>query len=103
MKKSILSLVLVICVILFMSKAYATTTGAIFTSVKEPVSVSAADKGTKSASSSNISILSLFGFGDSSIDRIAKSGGITQVKYVEKQTSSFLFLFTQETFTVYGD
>ena len=83
---------------------FATPIGMIFTSVKEPVTATSLPTATKKVQGSNMSILNLVGFGNSSIEALAKQGGISQIKNVDKETFSILFgLFTSETFTIYGE
>lgn len=101
MKKLILGLVLMT---FLTTAALATPVGIIFTDVKEPVTATAMDSYSKKAEAANLSILNLVSFGNASIENIAKQNGIKKIKNVDKQTFSILFgLFTQETFTVYGD
>ncbi len=83
---------------------FATPIGIIFTSVKEPVTATSLPTASKKIQGANISILNLVGFGNSSIESLAKQGGISQIKNIDKETFSIFFgLFTSETFTIYGE
>ena len=101
MKKVILMTVLIS--VLLINAAIATPFGFIFTDVKEPVAASSMKSYSKTAEGSNMSILGLVGFGDASAEKIAKEAGIKKIKHIDKHTFSILFVFVQETFTVYGD
>ena len=92
-----------IFLILSTSCAFATTMGYLYTGVDEPTAASAIAKSTKKAEGSNMSILSLVAIGDASIEKVAKEAGIKEIKYIDKNTFSIWFFFTQETFTIYGN
>jgi hypothetical protein len=89
--------------VLLINAAVATPFGFIFTDVKEPVAASSLKSYSKTASGTNIAILSLVGFGDASTEKIAKEAGIKQIKHVDKHTFAILGVYVAETFTVYGD
>lgn len=100
MKKWILTIAMLASV---GSTAFATPGGFLFTNVQEPVTGTQVQANCKTASGSNMSILGLVGFGDAGAKTIADRAGITKIHHIDKATSSFLFLFQNETFTVYGE
>lgn len=90
--------------LIVMQCAFATPYGLILTNVTEPVAVSGETTYTKKATGGAFSLLGCIGMGDASIDSIAKSGGIKNIKYVDKNTFALpLGLIVSETYTVYGD
>ncbi len=101
MKKIILS---VLALTIISCTAFATTGGSILTLTSEPTDIASNQaKELRYYKGSNLSILSLVAFGDSSIDTLTKQSGITKIHHIDKDTFSVLGLFVQETFTVYGE
>jgi len=86
-----------------------TPAGGIVTSVKGPaqhlaVAVDANADGSLKGESSNCAVLGLFAFGDGSVDKAMKNGGLTKVHHVDHQVFSVLWgLFLQNKTLVYGE
>lgn len=87
------------------TQSYANLTqGSYYTDITEPVSVSEQDLSSmKKGVGTNVSIAYLVAMGDSGAEAIAKKAGIKKIKYIDKKTFSLWFLYTAETFTVYGE
>lgn len=87
--------------------AQATPRGVYLTLTNEPVSVSDESLASmKHATGSTYSFLGVVAVGDASIQTLAKSAGITHVKYIDKQCIDLCrnyYLYAEEKFTIYGD
>ena len=78
--------------------------GSWYTDVKLPVGATDnVGKATKVGTAESISILSLFAFGDSSIEAAKKNGGITKVYHVDWDARNILGIYGKYTVTVYGE
>lgn len=98
--KKLLSFVL--ASLFIVNVAIAAPLGIIYSDCKEPVTASSLPDYTKKAEGTNMSILGLVGFGDASIEKLAKEAGITKIKHVDKKSTNIFIFFFSETFTVYG-
>jgi hypothetical protein len=78
--------------------------GGMRTGVSLPVAVTAnEDDASKKGTSSCSSVLALFAFGDCSVDKAAKDGGITEIHHVDWGAKNFLGIYGSYTLTVYGN
>ena len=82
---------------------FSTPLGLLYTNVTETVAIGTGTNYTKQASGGTMTLLGLIGLGNASAEEIAKSGGITKISRVDKQTNMLLGIFYWETFTVFGD
>jgi len=81
----------------------ATPIGLLYTSAKEPLVVNADVLGSKKAVGVLTHLIG-FGFGDASIEKIAKEAGIKKITHIDKETTYVLLgLYATETYYVYGD
>ena len=80
--------------------------GCIYTNVTMPLSteLNQADLGQKQGESSMYSILWLFAWGDAGQAHAARSGGVTVITHMDRETQMILFgLYSRVTTIVYGD
>jgi hypothetical protein len=108
MMKRFWNIILVACVLLFLTGCAASPyRGSIFTDVTVPsVQLHApidAVKGDKVGKSSCINVLGLIATGDASVGAAMQSGGLTKIKRVENEYTSLLFFYYQHTTIVYGE
>lgn len=86
-----------------------TPAGGIVTNVKGPaqnlaVATDANADGSMKGESSSCAVLGLFAFGDGSVDKAMKDGGLTKVHHVDHQVFSILWgLYLQNKTIVYGE
>lgn len=93
-----------LCCLLFAGCASMYPVGGFYTEVKWPNQVTTEDvTHTKVGTAKATSILTLFAFGDASIDTAIQNGGITKVKYVDYDARNILGIYGEYTTTVYGD
>ncbi|WP_104695629.1 TRL-like family protein [Helicobacter salomonis] len=76
--------------------------GNLFTGVKLPVSGNG-ESGSKTGEASCGSILGLFAFGDCSVEKAAKEGGIKTIKSVDRKVFNVIGLYGHYTTIVKGD
>ncbi|MGE4170217.1 MAG: TRL domain-containing protein [Candidatus Margulisiibacteriota bacterium] len=89
---------------LLFTPIFADTQGAYYTDILTPVSTPTENIAyMRKAEGSVTSLLGLFAFGDASTDSLMKKANIRSVRYIQKRTTSFLLLFTTDTYTVYGE
>ena len=60
-------------------------------------------EGSKKGEATATSVLGWFAFGDASVQKAAKDGGITKISHIDQKSTSVLGLFAKYTITVYGD
>lgn len=77
--------------------------GGLYTDVTYPVNATSNDQGPKTGEASASSILGIFATGDASIAAAARNGGITKVKTVDVNATSFLGLYAKYTVIVTGE
>ncbi len=100
--------IIILCLLALLGFSLANSTsslvaGSYFTKTQEPVAASDRTKTLDSHSASNYSILGLVAFGDSSIRRMSSESDIRKISHIEKETFSFLGIFVEEKFTIYGE
>ena len=83
---------------LFISTAFLLSSCA---AVKSPVTSN--PLGSKKGEATATSVLGWFAFGDASVQKAAKDGGITKISHIDQKSTSVLGLFAKYTITVYGD
>lgn len=79
--------------------------GFLFSTTKAPMDVNTdkTDLGTKTGEPSAIAILSLFSFGDCSINSAARNGNLRTVNHVDYSYLNVLGVFQSFTTIAYGD
>ena len=78
--------------------------GSVYTGVKLPVIATAnGGQAPKVGTSTCTSVLTLFAWGDASIDAAMKNGGITKVHHVDWDVSNVLGIIGTYKLTVYGE
>ena len=77
--------------------------GAVYTAYSEPELVTSNVVGSKVGTAQTTSILGIIATGDGSIEKAAKSAGITKISHVDKKTSSVLGIYTTCKYFVYGE
>ena len=105
MKKIILLIVLVVAAQLVSgcaAKAKSPVTGFLFTDVQGPEAVGSGGESTKFGEACATSILGWVGTGDASIEAARKSGGITEISYVDYHSTSVLGIFAKYCVKVSG-
>lgn len=75
----------------------------LYTDIKYPVAVTGNSNSSKVGSADATSILGLFATGDASVEKAAKSAGITKIHHVDAQASSVLGLYAKYAVYVYGE
>lgn len=83
--------------------ASAPVTGVLYSDVTYPVNATSNDQGPKTGEASASSILGIFATGDASIAAAARNGGITKVKTVDVNATSFLGFYVKYTVIVTGE
>lgn len=78
-------------------------TGYVYQETQSPVSVTSNPLGSKKGEATATSVLGWFAFGDASVQKAAKDGGITKISHIDQKSTSVLGLFAKYTITVYGD
>ena len=78
-------------------------TGYVYQETQSPVSVTSNPLGSKKGEDTATSVLGWFAFGDASVQKAAKDGGITKISHIDQKSTSVLGLFAKYTITVYGD
>lgn len=78
-------------------------TGFVYQETQSPISVTSNPLGSKKGEATATSVLGWFAFGDASVQKAAKDGGITKVSHVDQRSTSVLGLFAKYTITVYGE
>lgn len=81
----------------------APVTGVLYSDVTYPVNATSNDQGPKTGEASASSILGIFATGDASIAAAARNGGITKVKTVDVNATSFLGFYAKYTVIVTGE
>ena len=105
MKKVILSLACVAALALSSCSIVSTGagSGAIYTAVTEGVTATSNNLGSKVGTANATGVLGLVAVGDDSIQKAAKSAGITKISHIDAHKMSVLGLFAQYTLYVYGE
>ena len=93
---------LIILAVLLTTLSFTTPPGLLYSNTQEPAGSGTTKSEAKSSSGSSFSILGLMAFGDTSVDAIAKKENILTIHHIDKSTFSLFFLFSEETYTVYG-
>lgn len=78
-------------------------TGFLYTDVKSPVAVTSNSNSSKVGTAEATSILGIAGTGDASIEKAAKSAGITKIHHVDQHGTSILGIYAKYTIYVYGE
>jgi len=77
--------------------------GFIYTDVKAPLTATSNSNSSKVGTAEATSILGLFATGDASIDKAAKSAGITKIHHIDEESTNVLGLFATYKVYVYGE
>ena len=84
--------------------ATAVPIGTVYTGVKLPVLATAIEgNAPKVGMATCTSVLSMFAWGDASINTAKKNGGISKVHHVDWEASNILGLYGKYTVIVYGE
>lgn len=75
-------------------------TGYVYQETQSPVSVTSNPLGSKKGEATATSVLGWFAFGDASVQKAAKDGGITKISHIDQKSTSVLGLFAKYTITV---
>lgn len=105
MKKIKVAAVLLISATFMSSCAFVRSplTGFLYTSMKNPHSVTSNAGASKVGTAESMSILGLVATGDSSIDAAAKAAGITKIHHVDEEATSILGIIAKYKIYVYGE
>lgn len=103
MKKLFVLMSLCSVLFLFSSCGVVGMVGAVYTAYSEPELVTSNVVGSKVGTAQTTSILGIIATGDGSIEKAAKSAGITKISHVDKKTSSVLGIYTTCKYFVYGE
>jgi hypothetical protein len=78
-------------------------TGFLYTSMKNPHSVTSNAGASKVGTSEAMSILGIVATGDASIDAAAKAAGITKIHHVDEEATAILGIIAKYKIYVYGE
>lgn len=105
--KTLKKFVFLAAIAVLMSSCAAMTAGPVmgllYTDAKSPVAVTSNANSSKVGTAEATSILGLVGTGDASIEKAAKSAGITKIHHVDQHGTSILGIYAKYTIYVYGE
>ncbi|HLS30903.1 MAG TPA: TRL-like family protein [Flavobacteriaceae bacterium] len=104
--KTLKKFIFLAAIAVLMSSCSATVSpvmGILYTDAKSPVAVTSNANSSKVGTAEATSILGLVGTGDASIEKAAKSAGITKIHHVDQHGTSILGIYAKYTVYVYGE